>query len=275
MHKLINKTSKTCNLSLQLCKIFKNRKKWINDIRINKQIGGDIKYYMIDGEKYQVNLDISKMDEDEDKNLHVSVISTQNTSCIILLLYLEEKEGILQDISSFEGCITEGLTPKSIIGDGKKINKIGTKLMRIVLNICKKYGIKKLMLEDNSFIYCEDIKINLKVSHTLIRGKPWYAKIGFIPTNNTTSKYIKYNEKVMKRTLTSDFNFNKLFSKIDNRNKRKILKYISDNSEKNIMKTMEYILKLDCRLFYDIYGIVYDKLRLKILMNNEYIMNIQ
>ena len=117
----------------------------------------------------------------------------------------------------------------------------------------------------------------MKYSHTLIRGKPWYARIGFNPTSEITSEIIKNNEKLLKKTLTSDCDLIKILNmKIKDdillKYKEKIIKYIEKNSDVNIMKTMEYILKVNYKVFYLIYNDVYHEIGLKILMDNEYEM---
>ena len=169
--------NKNFNFYLQLRQFF------LHDIRINFkkfikiQSGGKIKKYTINNKKYYVDIEKCLIEDDKKNEYQISFFSLNNSNmpCGIMLINTKTKEAIIQDITSSEYCVVDE--------NNNDIKKKGFIIMNIMINICKKNGILKIKLTDNSFYMCKNIKIQLIYARTLTHGLPYYTKNGFIPIN--------------------------------------------------------------------------------------------
>ncbi len=133
--------------------------------------------------------------------------SSEDEDCITMNIDITNKMININNISAD----TNGLCFKQITP-----NK-GTLLLKLAIKFAKKivkdkiYAIKKIILTDNSHLYCQELKETVKFSdlRMIISGNTFYGKYGFVPINsNDVIRYNK-NKKILTKLLLKDINFDK------------------------------------------------------------------
>lgn len=134
-------------------------------------------------------------------------------------------------------------------GDNKTEFKYGDILFQIMINICKKENVKKIVLTDNSYRQCGNTDLSLDYLKTLTHGFPHYHKYGFKYKYDHDNQILKENYK---HFLTSPtINANKILSllkekKIDNKIINKIKKLFeiykkeNNNNEISVRKFVKF-----------------------------------
>ena len=83
-----------------------------------------------------------------------------------------------------------------VLYQNKKTGKI---VMKILIDICKKNGIKAIRLSDTAHLNCGKYSLDLKLIYTMIHGFPWYYRCGFKCEDLNDHKIIKDNYKLLKK----------------------------------------------------------------------------
>lgn len=234
------------------------RKLFVHDHIINfkrfikNQSGGKIKKYTINDKKYYVDIEKSLIEDDKKDEYQLSFLSlnNSNTTYGIILINVNTKEAIIQDVGNLEYCVVDD--------ENKDIKKKGFIIMNIMIDLCKKNNISNIKLADNSYHICKNVKIQLIYARTLTHGLPYYSKFGFMPINEKNVKVMKNNYKIMKKI--KDFNLLKFIPKNDKY--CELIKIIKKNKNKNLKNLLKYILDKNCMLFYEIHMDIYKKLKL-------------
>jgi hypothetical protein len=148
-----------------------------------KAIGEDKQYRIID----LVSLQKKNFDDND-------------IPCASIQLNLLDKTANIFSLSSDNRCIKSK--------QQNVIFKYGDIMFQIMLDICKKEGIKYISLIDNSNITCGKYKLNLDVIKTLTQGTTHYIKYGFtfvekidIDNYNENKKIFKKNPSINKKIL--------------------------------------------------------------------------
>ncbi len=132
-----------------------------------------------DGGAYTFKVSVNDRDLAKEQQAHLSIVpgDDQNQACLTVTFDTNKKVAIINNMSYDDSCALEGF----------RKNGGGTILLRFSLNLIlkykEKYGFDKIMLRDNSFIYCRGCSNSLKLARLRIitHGYPWYMKFGFKP----------------------------------------------------------------------------------------------
>lgn len=137
---------------------------------------------------------------------------------------------ILQDISNTTDCITIGINRKEkIIGinnltaDGSTfcfqqiISKQGTLLLEFAIKFAKiinnkmKLNANKIVLTDNSMLYCNERKLGVPLSNLrmIISGDTFYGKHGFTPIDKYDKKLYSSHQTKLRNLELKDVDFEK------------------------------------------------------------------
>lgn len=175
--------------------------------------------------------------------------------CVMILIDVKEKNAVIEGLSGdYPHC-----------PNGSKLLKASIKFLKENKD---KFGIKRIVLKDNSMKACFGKNIIFGDMYTLLYGTTWYTSHGFLPYNQDTSgidknlmKIADKNKKIVKNTLVSDvknlkkyidkyaprsnFDADKLNEKIDALKKTKLSDFL-----KWLLRKYD---KYTCTLFYNIY----------------------
>lgn len=240
------------------------------------QYGGKIKKYTIENQKYYVDIEKSLIDDNNDNEYEISFMSLQNenTVCGIMLINNITKEAIIQDIGNMEYCVTDI--------NSKDIKKKGYIIMNIMIHICKKNNISKILLSDNSYYTCENNskhKIQLIYGRTLTHCLPYYTKFGFRPVFDTSKKILKKNYKLIKTVKVKNINLIKIIKKVITQNVelKKYIKLIPvidkklvENKDDLLIDFLKYFMDKYCDLFYYTYLQIFQKLKLEMYLDKKF-----
>jgi hypothetical protein len=163
----------------------------------NNQIGGNKKYVTINKNRYEFELDIYDDDIDKDnKRKQISIINLEdeNIGCGIIIVDKQTNEGNIQNISNYKSCL------KCI--EQHNNYKVGDIIVQILIALSKKMKLKKISLQDNTFLTCNKINIPLISLRTITYGEPYYCKFGFRPVNKGELKVYNYNKKLFNTNPT-------------------------------------------------------------------------
>lgn len=194
--------------------------------------------------------------------------------CIVIIIDPETKLCAIQGITNYLECVKDNLTQGGI----------GTVLLKCSLKYLsenkEKYGIKRVMLTDNSYFTCLDAEsIKLSRMHFLLNGNTWYGKYGFRPYDPIKNKMskednIEYekNQEIIKRIKLRDVPYLKQmiidaynFLKPKNLHLENIL-YIYDKMQSknellsNFLKVFLKRYNKTCGLFSNFYEELYKKM---------------
>lgn len=210
----------------------------------------------------------------------ISVLSSDDSECVTVLI--NNRQAILHNMSYHENCAKEGLRRP---GGGSKLLRF---TLNYLLNKKEKYGIKRVLLKDNSFIYCSNCSISLKLARlrVITHGKPWYSEYGFEPYNpenekpdilmkdNITKNRLKFTKlrthsidlvKIIKKAIVQDelkdINITNLARLIKSYPLMKdfIVRLMKEYDTYCCVVTyiIDYIFKSGINNVYDLYGQVY------------------
>lgn len=215
------------------------------------QIGGDIISVPVDNVKYKVNV----LHNEDDEGVELQLVTIDGSlQCGLILIDKTIKKNttaIVQDIHAYDKCYETTIEDK----------KTGRAVMRIMIELCKKIGMKKIVLTDSSHIPCEKYSLDLKLVNTMKYGAPWYHQFGFRCEDKVNRDIVRYNYNILKDKKVKDFN-KKIF--ID----EEYIKLSNKYSEVMIGKYIEKISKDDCAKFAKYYKDIYKNLGLKEITSN-------
>lgn len=183
--------------------------------------GGDIENVTIklNGNKYLIQKDEYE-DMGGDNRLIIDIVKIkakpnsncefeEYDNCAVLIIDKNDKTGAVQSLVNYTDCL------KCI--DKTQSFKVGDVLIRIIMILAYRNGLKKLNLTDDSYLLCGDVKIPLIHLRTMIKGEPFYCKYGFVPDTDRELKVYKHNKQIylskpmiskkqfIKYIITSDF----------------------------------------------------------------------
>lgn len=144
---------------------------------------------------------------ENNETINISIVNKDGLDCVTIYIDKKTKMTILHNMSYYNNCTEEGL--KSPGG--------GSILLRFTINYLiknkKKYGIKRILLTDNSFFNCKMCSKNIPLSRLRIitHRNTWYGDYGFKPydvINNKPSirllNALANNNKILDTLLTAD-----------------------------------------------------------------------
>ena len=141
----------------------------------------------------------------EDKNdtdLRISILSASKQDCVTILIFGKRHLAILHSMSHYDDCALEGL------GRPGGSNKLLRFALNLIMKHQDKYDIKRIVLKDNSFLYCKGFQHRIKLAQIRMftHGYPWYvARYGFKPYDTELAKpSIELLESIKKNQLTID-----------------------------------------------------------------------
>ena len=255
----INKTIKDTNLNLKTFSILEN-----------KLIGGS-KEYSIEylDEKYIFH----ELDDKYSSVKSLILLAKDNdNNCVVLTI---DKSSNIASI--------DNLTSTNLKCSTTLINEVGKHLVKITLSLIKKYNykfnIKRILLTDNSFIFCESIKknINLADLQVLKSGQTFYGSLGFRPYNDDIEmnkklerKY-KNNIKIIDELKVIDSKiisyFNKYIKKYgSNIDLEELIKFTKENQN---IKLKEFIKIISTRELFNTFCNLFDYIVPKIMGKNK------
>lgn len=178
-----------------------------------KMVGGSKEYSIKVGDQvYTVQVNKSKdidypIDSDfekaEGKKYTYGFIRKDDSKdCGALVINTDNKTGYISVIYNLEGCVTQnGINIK---------DKIGTKMLLIMIEWCKLRGVKTIYLNDEARFTCSNvitpIPIHVAQAHTMTHGYPWYWNFGFRYTSERNNKLVTENWKLFQTLKTNKIN---------------------------------------------------------------------
>jgi hypothetical protein len=175
-----------------------------------KRMEGGSKEYAIKvgDEVYTVQVNKSKelgypVDSDYEntegkKYVYAFITKGDSKDCGALVINTDKKTAYISIIYNLEGCVTQnGIYVK---------DKIGTKMLQIMIEWCKLRGMKEVFLHDESRYYCKSknfpVPINILQAHTMTHGYPWYWNFGFRYISEENNHIVAKNAAQYNRLLT-------------------------------------------------------------------------
>jgi hypothetical protein len=202
---------------------------WIplNIDTFKKMVGGSKEYSIkVGNEVYTIHVNKSKdidypvndaFENAEGKKYSYGFIRKEDCKdCGALVINTDNKTAYISIIYNLEGCMTQnGINVK---------DKVGTKMLLIMIEWCKLRGMKKIYLNDEAQFICTTenipIKINIAQAHTMTHGYPWYWNFGFRYTVPSYNKLAEENWKLFQTLKTNKINKESLLqvvaTKLDN-----------------------------------------------------------
>ena len=147
--------------------------------------------------------------KEKHQQVYLSVLSKDNDECVTVIIDIENKVAVLHNMSYYENGAYEGLKKP---GGGSKLLRF---TLNLILNYKDKYNINKILLKDNSFLYCNSCSETIKLAQLrmITHGQTWYMKYGFMPYDSNLQKpskdllrNIKLNNKLLDKMKVSDIN---------------------------------------------------------------------
>lgn len=196
--------------------------------KYNIKINGNQYYYNV--ERYSF-FDNNGVEDKKYKYIDLITIKNKyknNIHCGSIAIETKNNNASITSLGNDTKCL---LSP-----DNKTEFKYGDILFQIMINICKKENVKKIVLTDNSYRQCGNTDLSLDYLKTLTQGFPHYHKYGFKYKYEPDNQILKENYK---HFLTSPtINANKILSllkekKIDNTTINKIKKLFEIYKKEN------------------------------------------
>ena len=228
----------------------------ISDTNIHqKQIGGKITKFTVDNQQIKADVVYNKDFDD----ISIQIINLKGKEdCGVIVIYKEDKTtAIIQNIKGMDNCYESTIDKTN---DGKII-------MKLLIELCKSYKIKKILLADNSVKKIDKFTLELPIYYTMIRGYPWYVQFGF--NNSLPEENLKINN-----------NYNKLRGKKVKDYDRNIfidpefIKFTKDNQELSIKSFIKSLSFYNIEKFNRVYQQIYLNLKLERLNNKEYYLEL-
>jgi hypothetical protein len=252
-------------------------------IRIFKKMSGGTKEYQIkvgsDVFRVYVNksTDVDAPDMDTFKmipqaNLQYGFVTKDGAKdCGTLIINTESKMAYISIVYGEQGCIaTES---------GDLADRIGTKMVEVMIEWCRLRGIKKMYLEDRSQFYCNKSPflpvVNLSKAYTLTHGHPWYFNFGFKFNNKSYNKNVQQNKDLYNNLKTKDVTRLELLhliktkmkdNKVGNSHDFEAIKQLYEDHKDNLFGEFAKALQKNyCEVFAWIYNNLFDAIGYKSL----------
>jgi hypothetical protein len=152
----------------------------------------------------------------EEDRTRISVLTEKNEDCVTIFIDKGSNIAILNNLSYYNNCAMEGLRQP---GTGNKLLRFA---LNLILELQPKYGIKRILLKDNSFLQCTGCPETIKLAQLriLTHGKPWYSSYGFKPydahsrkPSKDLYKSIEYSNNIFNKLKISDIDIEKVVKK--------------------------------------------------------------
>lgn len=250
-------------------KIFKNPN-FIKRI----QFGGKLKKVFVDNNEYFINLKTNKYIDDTNTEYELILLSFDGKeNCGIILI--QNDTAVIEGIRHIDNCVANGRILKDDTISAYIVDKdIGTTLMKIMIEICKKKHVTTIQLTDLSRQTCINgtIDMDFKYLYTITHGlSSWYSKFGFQPIDNKDKEVFDYNYNKMKTYLTKDLDIIELFDNSVDIDKHQndittdIISIFNQRKDDKLSNTLRFLYrnKKYCRLMSLVYMKIFYKLGLK------------
>lgn len=219
------------------------------------QIGGVLTKFKVDNENIKADVVYNKY---SDRTIIQIVRLVGTETCGVIIIDKEnKKEAVIQNVQGKDHCYVSTI-------DNTSNSKI---IVRLLIEICKYYNIRKIRLGDNTHKTINNFKFELPYLYTLIKGYPWYIQFGFKNVNEEDQNKIINNYKLLKNKKVKDFDI-KVF--IDS----EIIKFAKDNQETDIKIFIKNVTQFYTKNFINFYKKIYYNLDLQDISNREYYLDI-
>ena len=244
-----------------------HREKYIKALKSynpsKEQNGGAEKYKIVNYHNVDFKFLIYETDGLLTYALHIMNDPDKLPECIVVIIHKEEHMVQIEGVSQHMMCYTKEQLDKL---NKMKIKVSGELLMRLALKLITeikdKYGIKYIVLQDNSHKICKNVNLELGLMYTLLNGITWYGKFGFAPANTNNNavneSYLgiyKKNKQIMDSILVKDVGdlLVKYISEFDKKINAKQM--IKDKGELKLAHFLKLLLKTNngCALFESFY----------------------
>ena len=193
-----------------------NFKNWFSNINNNQYGGGKKRVHKYKGHEFTINIDT----DEENKSLVITMVSYDDeaVNCFMLVKTRNTDYIVIQNLEYNRECAKKGLPKKG----GEIILMF---LLKYITVNKEKLGINRIVLSDNSFIFCDNCEGSIKLAHmyTLTKGDTWYGKFGFRPYNASSNepnikKIEKYeeNKEKMNKLKVRDIDLIKIMKENEN-----------------------------------------------------------
>jgi len=245
------------------------------------QSGGKRKKYQLDGVAYYVDQEKVILEDNQNQKYSLEFVSFEPNpmKCGIIIIDQKTKTAIVQDLIKTDYCVL--WKPNR---EYENVPHSGAVLMEVMIHICQKAGIEKIVLTDNSGFTCSNgDRIEFITGRTLTHGFPYYTKFGFLPKHKGDRQVMKKNRQIMGHKKTSDVNLKKIIRKVFPdlgqkmrlKIKEKLYPYLEKHSNDPLCKTLYYIMDQYCNLFHHIYMKVYQKLHLEPYASKKFVLKLE
>lgn len=200
-----------------------------------------------DGKIYTFRVGVADDTAPSGNRKRIVVLSETEQECVLVFIDEDVGDAILQNVSYYRDCAQEGLRRP---GGGTILLRFIYKYLVAAKN---KYNIKRIVLRDNSHIYCEKCsrQINLADLKMTTDGRTWYSKYGFKPYDpigkkpkKALLKGFELNKKILMKLKTNSLNIVKIAEKV----KRKEKVNYSIDEIKRLMSKYEFMTPFIKRL---------------------------
>ena len=238
------------------------------------QKGGVIEQFEIDGHHNDVDIQRIITEDKYGRILHIYISSPVNIDnrCAVMFIDGDTNIAHLNSLNVHDNCIVEKVITDPVGMELTVKKRIGTKLIRIMVQICEKEKVKRIELTDNSYVTCDGGgTMQLKYLHTLTQGVPWYYKFGFVPIDDKNKEIMEYNYNKMRNYVTNELNIKDILKNSVNirveeiPKAREIIRIFDDNRNEKLYDTIQKVTKNSryCNVFSKIFEEVYCGLKLK------------
>ena len=205
-----------------------------------------------------------------------ALFSKDENDCIILII----NSGVVT-INSINADNSLSCTNTIVINQGTFLLDL---VLALISSIKIKFKLSKIELSDNSYIYCDNIKLRLSDISFLQYNNTWseqssdypymimiYGRKGFVPSNPNTLKHYYHNINILSKLKVKKLDIVKIFNNINdaqyNKIKSKIIKYYEQYSKENdlLINFFKFISKkyLDKNCsFFEIFKVIFNELNL-------------
>lgn len=125
------------------------------------------------------------------------LILNPDKPCFVMYIEKSSNVAVMSSLDYDIRCTVEGNMQR---GDGTR------KMVEFALRLAKENGATKMELQDESTIYCEELRAKVKLGpfSFLRQGKTWYEKyFGFVPSEEFREEY--EHAKQLRKTLDIQF----------------------------------------------------------------------
>lgn len=211
------------------------------------------------------------------KELYEIHVYPNPADCGIIFIDRESGIGELHSIGGSTKCAKEGLDKK---GAGRfQINF----LLNYLRDNKEKYGIKKLVLTDNSSIKCRGKSIKLADMYMFTRGDTWYGTFGFRPNSKDSALRYNYNKEKLGKLKANEIDMKNVIKKSYKNPIENGKEYIKERSkeirkrfktERLFIEVMREMMEDDCMIYYYLQNELYLEIGYFIQYGGEFLLKI-